>query len=123
MREHIHFSNDVKDNLPAAVTAIDTSIHAFSTEIGVRTFQFQKIIFHSDISLESMPRTLRKHCYQGYTDHNGLEARLVDVNNALLKLIDVLTKNNLAENLKVGQDKYQGINIPGISKVSQYCLL
>ena len=49
----------------------------------------------------------------------GLENRLVEVDNALSKLYEVLTKNNIEEVVKVGRDKYKTIARLTHTKVSQ----
>ena len=40
----------------------------------------------------------------------GLEATLAGVDVALSGLYEVLTKNNIQENLKVGQDKWKSVS-------------
>ena len=49
----------------------------------------------------------------------GLESDLLNVDDALSELYKVLTKNNIQENLKVGQDKYKAVPQLSGQKVSQ----
>ena len=37
IRDHINYSNAIRDNLPGALKQLDDTIHAFSSELGVRT--------------------------------------------------------------------------------------
>lgn len=99
VREHINYSNNIKDNLPGAVNAVDQCIHDFASGIGN---QAQELY-------ENIPT-------QGIQIITGLQALLANVDNSLAKLNDVLTENQVAENLKVGQDKYHGVQISGNPK-------
>lgn len=46
---------------------------------------------------------------------------LVQIDVALAQMIDVLTRNQILENIKVGEEKYLGITgYPGIMNVSPY---
>ena len=50
----------------------------------------------------------------------GLENHLVEVDNALSKLYEVLTKNNIEEVIEVGRDKYKNIARLTHTKVSRH---
>ena len=49
-----------------------------------------------------------------------LQVKFTEVNGALVILIDVLTRNNIEENLSVGHDKYKAIQQLSGTPVSQY---
>jgi len=89
VREHVTYSNDVKDNLPDAVTAVEKSMHEFAYEIGNRCQELY----------ENIPT-------KGVQIITGLEGRVVEVCDGLSKMIEVLTKNDIQESLKVGAEKY-----------------
>ena len=49
-----------------------------------------------------------------------LQGNFANVDSALAGLIDVLTKDNIEENLKVGQDKYKAIGQINLTAVSRH---
>jgi len=93
VREHIRYSNDIKDRLPVELDVIDKTIHDFSYDIGHLVQEL-----HENLATK------------GVQIITGLEARLADVLNALSALYQLLTSNNMEENLKVGQEKYIAID-------------
>lgn len=50
----------------------------------------------------------------------GLENHLAEVDNALSKMYETLTKNNIEEVIEVGRDKYKAVARLTHTKVSQY---
>jgi hypothetical protein len=97
--EHITASNSVNNNLPAAVNAVDNSIYTFSNAIGTQC-----------------PELYGNIGTQGVQIITTLQGYLADIDTSLLGLINVLTGNNLQENLQIVQDQYQAINIPALSQ-------
>jgi hypothetical protein len=91
--EHTTSSNGIKGKLPAAMEAIDKAIHDFSYEIGPRGQELYENLATTGVAIIT-----------------GLEALLADVLTALSALYELLTTDNLEENLKVAQDKYIAIN-------------
>jgi len=100
-RDHYHYSSEVKEALPGAIDAVDNVIHAFSSDAG-----------HL---VEELYGNLATKGAQIIT---GLENSLVEVDNALSKLYGVLTKNNIDENLAIGQEKYKAV--PQLSNQKNY---
>ncbi|KAF8800318.1 hypothetical protein BYT27DRAFT_7262967 [Phlegmacium glaucopus] len=101
VREHVSYSNDIKDNIPDAIKALDESVHGFSTEIGSRVQELY----------ENIPT-------KGVEIITGLESRLLVICNATSTMYEILTKNNLEENLKIGKEKYFGVSLRGNMKNS-----
>jgi len=99
IRDHINYSNAVRDNLPGALKQLDDTIHAFASELG------------NNIHL------VWQNPGQGNTIISSLQDRVTLVLSALANLNYVLTQNNLLENIKVGQDKYKGIQLPSTSQI------
>ncbi|KAF8800320.1 hypothetical protein BYT27DRAFT_7200221 [Phlegmacium glaucopus] len=93
-REHIKYSNEVHDHLPAAMNAVDESIRDFSVEIGNQAH----IIYD-------------KAATDGVATIAAVKVKLAAVIKALAGLLNVLTGNNIQEHLRVGQDKYQGLQL------------
>jgi len=91
-REHYHYSSEVKKALPGAIDVVDEFIHGFSSNAGNVVQELY----------ENLPT-------KGIQIITDLLSRLASVDNALSKLYEVLTKNNIQENLKVGQDKYKAV--------------
>ena len=46
----------------------------------------------------------------------------MEVGDGLSNMIEILTKNDVQESLKVGAEKYHGMRHIGKFQVSQYCL-
>jgi len=93
VREHINYSNYVKDNLPGAMAACDQTIHDFAVKIG----NDAHLIYDNAAT-------------QGIQLINDLEGSLEKVVHALVALYTVLSSNNIQENLQVGQEKYIAID-------------
>jgi len=92
VREHYHYSIDVKNALPPAIDAVDKLIHDFSFNAG-----------HAVEELYTQTAT------KGVQIIVGLEATLSQVDAALSTLYGVLTEKNIQESLQVGHDKYKAV--------------
>ncbi|KAF8800385.1 hypothetical protein BYT27DRAFT_7263027 [Phlegmacium glaucopus] len=101
VRQHVSYSNEVKDNMPGAIKVLDESVHGFSIEIGSRVQELY----------ENIPT-------KGVEIITSLESRLVSICNAISTMHEILTKNNLEENLKIGKEKYFGVRLRGNMKNS-----
>jgi len=100
-REHYHYSSEVKKALPGAIDTVDKLIHDFSYNAG-----------------NAVQNLYENTATQGIQIITGLLATLAEVDGALAKLTEVLTKNNIQENLSVGQDKYKAV--PQLSGQKNY---
>jgi len=121
VREHVSYSNDIKDSMPDAIKALDKSIHDFSHEIGVRYFfSIPTIIVHDKTTQNRCQELYENIPTKGVEIITGLEGRLVEVCNGLSRMDEILTKNNVEENIKIGKEKYFGIGLRGNMKVSEY---
>jgi len=101
VREHIHHSNRVDKALPSAIDAVDKIIHDFSYNTG-----------HAVKDLYGNPSVAGPQIISGLLD------TLQDVDIALAKLTEVITKDNIQENLSVGQDKHEVV--PQLSSQKNY---
>jgi hypothetical protein len=100
-REHYYYSNEINKALPGAIDAVDKVIHDFSYTAGN--------------GVQDLYGNTATHGVQIIT---GLLGTLADVDSALAKLIEVITKNNTQENISVGQDKYNAV--PQLSNLKNY---
>ena len=100
--------------MPDATTKVDTTIHDLSVAIGVR-------FFHDASQLQNQAHVIYENIpTQGVQLIIQLQVKFTEVNGALAILIDVLTRDNIEENLKVGHDKYKAIEQLSETPVSQH---
>ncbi|KAF9461491.1 hypothetical protein BDZ94DRAFT_1263482 [Collybia nuda] len=102
VREHINYSNGITDALPDTIREVDSTITRFCTELGNNCQELH----------EKIPT-------KGVQIITSLQGHLEPVFAALSKMIDILSKNDIEQQLKIGKEKYRGIRGIGTNHLAE----